>query len=379
MTTSSRRATVTGALPWALPFFVSLLLVPLFVWSVSQGGATPLIVPLAAWLGSWLADLVAGHNRANADPATPTAAMALHRALTIIWWPLQTGMLLWALIYITYGPDIGLGTKLASFAALGIIAGTIGIVYAHELMHQPCKLERWCADLLLASVLYSHFRSEHLLVHHVHVGTPKDPVTAPYGEGFWRFYMRVLPASLRSAWAAEAARLNKSGRQTLDARNPFWRYWTLQVAYLLVVLVIAGWPGLFFFAIQASVAVWQLELINYIEHYGLTRKLQDDGTYERQGAHHSWDGSQRATNWLLINLQRHSDHHIHPNRRYPVLQHLGRDQAPQLPFGYAAMGILALMPHLWRKRMNPRVKAWRAKYYPEIADWRPYNRRAFRS
>ena len=156
--------------------------------------------------------------------------------------------------------------------------------------------------------------------------------------------------------------------------NPFWRYAVLQGVMLLLAIIIGGWAGLGLFLFQAIVAMWQLELVNYVEHYGLTRKKLPNGKYERQDAHHSWDSAQRVSNWLLINLQRHSDHHIHPARRYPLLQHVPASQAPQLPYGYAIMGMLALFPNRWRRKMNPRVKRWRALYYPEIADWRPYNR-----
>ena len=379
MTTATQNPRGFAKLPAALPFFGAFLLIPLFIWCVRQGGAAPLLVPLMAWYSTPLLDAAFGKNTQSADPETPVSAMTAHRLVTLIWWPAQVALLIWALIYTTNTPGISAGAALATFFALGAMSGTIGIVFSHELLHQPSKIERWVADLQLASVLYSHFRSEHLLVHHQHVGTPRDTVTAPYGEGFWRFFMRVVPQGLKSAWRAETSRLHKSDRQSLDGKNPFWRYWGLQMIYVLAAITLGGWFGLGLFVFQAFVAIWQLEVINYIEHYGLTRKKLGAGRYERQASHHSWDNANRATNWFLINLQRHSDHHMHPNRRYPVLQHAGAQSAPQLPCGYAVMGFLALVPPLWRKRMNPRVKRWRAMYYPEITDWTPYNRRQFRA
>jgi alkane 1-monooxygenase len=124
--------------------------------------------------------------------------------------------------------------------------------------------------------------------------------------------------------------------------------------------------------VQAFTAMWQLELVNYVEHYGLTRKHLGDGKYEHVLPRHSWNASQLASNWLLINLQRHSDHHYKPDRRFPLLQTYDEDDAPQLPYGYPVMTAVAMIPPVWRRVMNPRVRAWRKKHYPEIKDWTPY-------
>ncbi|MCX8507632.1 MAG: fatty acid desaturase, partial [Rhodobacteraceae bacterium] len=124
----------------------------------------------------------------------------------------------------------------------------------------------------------------------------------------------------------------------------------------------------------AMVAIWQLELTDYIEHYGLSRKYLGDGKYEPVKPRHSWNAAHKATNWFLINLQRHSDHHYKPDRRFPLLQTYGEDEAPQLPFGYPGMTSMALIPPLWFRVMNPRVRAWRRQFYPEITDWTPYKK-----
>ena len=215
---------------------------------------------------------------------------------------------------------MGPAREWALFAALGILSGTIGINYAHELMHQRNRAERWLGDILLAMVLYSHFRSEHLLVHHRYVGTPRDPVTARYGEGFWRFLPRVLRQNRSRRSGPRPRLLARAGRPWWDRRNPFWRYAALQAGFAALALAIGGWWGLFLFATQAFWAVVQLELVNYVEHYGLTRRHLGGGRYEPVLPHHSWNADHRASNWLLINLQRHSDHHVKPDRRFPLLQ-----------------------------------------------------------
>ena len=157
-----------------------------------------------------------------------------------------------------------------------------------------------------------------------------------------------------------------------DKSNPFWLYAGLQVGMLALAFIIGGWAGVGLFLFQAFVAIWQLELVNYVEHYGLTRKHLGDGKYEHVQPRHSWNASQKASNWLLINLQRHSDHHYKPDRRFPLLQTYGQDDAPQLPYGYPVMTMAAMIPPVYLRMMNPRVRKWRAMYYPEINDWSRY-------
>lgn len=125
-------------------------------------------------------------------------------------------------------------------AATGIITGGVGIVYAHEMIHQKDKLERDLGDALLAMVLYGHFRTKHILIHHRYVGTPNDPVTARYNEGFHRFIFRLLPEELIASWRLEAARLTKRELPLWDKSNPFWRYIGWPLGFLLFAAVIGG-------------------------------------------------------------------------------------------------------------------------------------------
>ena len=357
----------------ALPFWLSLSLIPILVIAALHGGWTLLLMPLATWWLFMVIDVLLGRKTSNPDPDTDEDEMFWHTKITTLWFPIQFCLIFGALIWITVTDHLTGFEEYLLFFGVGVASGTIGINYSHELMHQKSREERWLADLLLASVLYSHFRSEHLLVHHRYVGTPRDPVTARYGEGFYRFFLRVLGGCFRSAFRAEAAMLRRKGLPVRDFSNPFWRYAGLQLGFLLLALVIGGWWGLFLFTVQAFTAIWQLELVNYVEHYGLTRKHLGEGKYEPVRPHHSWNADHRASNWLLINLQRHSDHHYKPDRRFPVLQTYDTDEAPQLPFSYPLMTLLALIPGKWRSFMNPRVRAWRGAYYPEIDDWSAYN------
>ncbi len=356
----------------ALPFWISLLLLPLVWFAATKGGWAILILPIGVSALFALIDRFAGVNPANPDLDATEADLFWYRAITLIWTPLQFIMIFWALWYVTRAPHLGALEQWGLFLSIGVISGAVGIVYAHELMHQKPISERTLGDLLMCMTLYGHFRSEHLLVHHRYVGTPRDPVTARYNEGFHRFFPRVLWQCLISAFKAEKAMLARKGLPWWHRTNPFWRYWAMEGSFVILAALIGGWWGVFLFATQAFFAIWYLELVNYVEHYGLTRKHLGNGKYEHVKPHHSWNSAHKVSNWLLINLQRHSDHHYKPDRRFPLLQTYADNEAPQLPSGYPMMTVAAMIPPLWRRMMNPRVRKWRAMYYPEITDWTPY-------
>jgi len=348
----------------ALPFWLSLGTLPLVVIEARFGGWTLILLPTYAWWLMTVLDGILGRNEDQPDTETPESDLFWYRLITLIWFPIQAVAIFGTIWWVTHTDHLSGLEIVALMFGVGVISGTIGIVYAHELFHQKTKLERWLGDLLLATVLYSHFRTEHLLVHHLWVGTPRDAVSARYNEGFHRFFWRVLRESPPSAWRAEALMLKRAGRPLWHASNPFWRYAALQALALIVAFAVGGWMGLGLLALQAFFAVWQLELTN-CEYRG-------EGRYEHVLPRHSWNADHTASNWLLINLQRHSDHHYKPDRRFPLLQTYSAEEAPQLPFGYPAMTALAMVPPLWRRRMNPRVRAWRKQYYPHIEDWTPY-------
>ncbi|MBF9044569.1 alkane 1-monooxygenase [Rhodobacterales bacterium HKCCE4037] len=367
-------STAMAKLHRALPFWMSFLLIPIVIFMATQGGWWLLLMPFTTWWLFSVLDHFAGLELENADTSTADEQLYWYRLITLLWPPLQIVTLFGTIAYAVRADHLS-GVELWGLSfGLGIMTGTIGINYSHELMHQKSKLERWLGDLLLASVLYSHFRSEHLLVHHRYVGTRRDPVTARYNEGFHRFFPRVLRESLLSSWNAEKAMLARRNLPVLDGSNPFWRYLALQAGALALAFLVGGWIGLLMFLNQAFVAIWQLELTNYVEHYGLTRKYLGHGKYEHVQPRHSWNAAQKASNWLLINLQRHSDHHYKPDRRFPLLQNYTEAEAPQLPYGYPVMTVAAMMPPLWKKVMNKRVKRWREMYYPEITEWHAYNK-----
>lgn len=365
--------TIPQERPSAWPYWLTMTFVPLVVLAVLQGGWTILLIPIYGWVLMPLLDMVLGKDLRNPDPETPDAELFWFRLLTWIWFPVQFLLVFGTLWYLT---QVGQRTTLETLGimfGIGVTTGTVGIVYAHELFHKPHWAERNLGDLLMALVLYGHFRTEHLLVHHPYVGTPRDTVTARYNEGFHRTFFRVLTQGPGSAWRAEKKMLARKGLSPWHLSNPIWKYATLQLMFLALAFVIGGWIGVGLFAFQAFIAVWQLELTNYVEHYGLTRKHLGEGKYEPVRLHHSWDSAHRVSGLLLINLQRHADHHVHPMRRFPLLQVYDPKQVPQLPTGYPPMTALAMIPPVWRRVFNPKVRAWRRQFYPEITDWAPYN------
>lgn len=276
------------------------------------------------------------------------------KAVTWAWVPVQLGLLIWVLAVAATGRLTPF--ELAGAAlSVGATTGTIGITFAHELVHRRQPFERALGEILLASVSYTHFAIEHVHGHHRHVATPHDPATARLGESFYRFLPRTVVGSVTSAWRLECERLTRRAHGVWSPANRMLRYGATQAALYPSVWWIFGGAGLAAFAGQAVTAFMLLEVINYIEHYGLMRKEIAPGEYERIGPQHSWDSAYRLSNWMLINLARHSDHHLTAAKRYQSLELPAH--APQLPAGYGAMFLLALVPPLWFRVMDPRVDA----------------------
>jgi alkane 1-monooxygenase len=234
----------------------------------------------------------------------------------------------------------------------GILSG-ISINTAHELGHKKTRLERWLALIALAPVAYGHFYVEHNKGHHRRVATPEDPASARMGESFWRFLPRTMIGSLISAWSIEKERLVRRGKGPWTWENENLQGWFLTAVLWGALLAVFGIELLPFLVLQAVLGASLLEAVNYVEHYGLLRQKGPDGRYQRCRPEHSWNNDHVVTNIFLFHLQRHSDHHAHPTRRYQALRHF--DDAPGLPTGYAGMILLAYLPPLWYRMMDPKV------------------------
>lgn len=301
------------------------------------------------------ADILLGDDPSN-PPEEVAAALQRdpwYRWIVLAYLPAQYAVLAWSLWYaathpLTWVQELGLA------ATVGIMTG-VGINAAHELGHKHEKLEHWASKLALAPALYGHFFVEHNWGHHKRVATPEDPASSRLGEGFYRFWARSVPGSVVSAWGIEQRRLRRRGRRVLSPGNRVLQAWSLSAVLVGVAVALGGPELLPFLLVQAVVGFSLLEAVNYVEHYGLRRQRDASGRYERVTPRHSWNNNHVVTNLLLYQLQRHSDHHENPARRFVALRHV--PEAPQLPAGYAAMILLALIPPAWRRVMDPRLAA----------------------
>ena len=352
----------TPAIFFVLPF----LFIPLVIISWMLGGISIALIPLYGYFSISLLDFIFGSAE-----QTKIDYKDDKRYSVILWiWPVvQFFLIFGSITTICNSNEWDLLEGILLMISLGIITGAIGITFAHELMHKKSKVERTLCDFLLGMVFYGHFRTEHLLVHHRFVGTKNDAVTARFNESFYRFFIRVLPGCYISAWKVERERLLKRGKNVFSLKNPFWIYFGSILFFITISFIIGGLFGILLFIIQAIIAIIHLEVVNYIEHYGLSRKLLNNGKYEITKPHHSWNANQTVSNLFLINLQKHSDHHYNPSKSYQLLNAFDSNAAPQLPFGYPIMVMLSLFPNFWKKVMNPKVKDWRKKFYPEVSDW----------
>lgn len=236
--------------------------------------------------------------------------------------------------------------------SLGVSNG-IAIANAHELGHKRESLEKWLAKIALAPTFYGHFFIEHNRGHHVRVSTPEDPASSRLGENFFAFLPRTVVGSLTSAWELESKRFARQQKSPFTIKNDLINAWAMSVVLFAALLAIFGLGITPYLLIQAVFGFSMLEVVNYIEHYGLKRQKKEDGRYERCQPSHSWNSNLVASNVFLYHLQRHSDHHAHPLRRYQALRHF--EEAPELPAGYAGMIVLAYLPPVWKRVMDHRV------------------------
>jgi alkane 1-monooxygenase len=301
-----------------------------------------------------LGDRLVGPSRVDDDEvdARPRESR-IHDLWLELWAPMQLALLGWTMVQIHTLPPVGhewLGLGLS----MGLVTGAGGINVAHELMHRSKLAHRGLGELLMTSVFYAHFCVEHVLGHHKHVATPRDPATSRRGEWLYAFWVRAIAQSVPSAWRLEARRAAKHGiAWTLRDRR--LRMALTQTALAGGLLWFFGLQGFAFYAGQALFGVLLLETVDYIEHYGLQRRELSPGRYERVQPHHSWNSSHVVSSAHLFQLPRHSDHHANASRPYHRLRTLP-GEAPLLPAGYPAMMLTALVPPLFFRWVDPLVE-----------------------
>ncbi|MEZ5380700.1 MAG: alkane 1-monooxygenase [Microthrixaceae bacterium] len=346
-------------------------------------GARDLVSLTGSSLGWWLGvfwivalipllDAVFGEDRSN-PPEWAVQSLTddrYYRWCTYLFLPLQYFGLV-AATHIVATRDLNWFEWLGFSLTVGTVAG-VAINTAHELGHKSDRVERALARVALAQSGYGHFYIEHNRGHHNRVATPEDPASSRLGESLYEFLPRTVIGSLRSAWELEAKGLRHRGQRVIGPHNGILVSWSLTVALFASLTAWFGWKVLPFLVAQAVFGFLLLEVVNYVEHYGLLRQKTETGRYERCRPEHSWNSNHIGSNLVLYNLERHSDHHAHPTRRYQALRHF--DEAPQLPNGYGGMITLATIPPLWRRVMDHRVLALydgdasRANLHPRVRE-----------
>jgi len=343
---------------WLLSAALPLLPIPF--WALADAfGLSPLwwIGPIAVWVVIPVVDVVLGKDGNNPpDWAVPQLENDhWYRQVTYLYLPGQFASLLYAMYLLTQRPDLSWVDRIGITITIGMITG-ISVAAAHELGHKKEHIERWLAKFALAPSCYGHFFIEHNRGHHVRVATPEDPASSRLGENLWMFLPRTSVGGIRSAFELERTRLQRLGKRSFSPRNDVWNAYALSLVLIAVLVALFGPMVLPYFLAQAAFgALVMFEAVNYLEHYGLARQKLPSGRYERVSPQHSWNSNNKVTNIFLFHLQRHSDHHANPTRRYQALRAL--DGAPELPCGYAGMLLLAYVPPLWRRVMDPRVLA----------------------
>ncbi len=338
---------------------------------------TPALPLLAVWLGyrtgahnlfAWLtvaevyvlipiADALIGQDRSNPgdDDIDRLLNDRWYKFLLLACVPMMIFLLGYGgYVYATW--DLNLAGQAGWIVSIGIVSGVLAINAAHELVHKASRFQQFCGGLLMSMVCYPGFKIEHVRGHHVHVSTPRDASSSRYNQSLYHFLPRAYYHNFRNAWRLEADRLQYRGYSAFSWRNELVWWYLLSLAIAGGFYFTLGIPGLAYFLLQSFTAVTFLEIVNYLEHYGLERRRLENGRYERTTHLHSWNSNFLLTNLLLFQLQRHSDHHENPRREYQLLRHY--EDSPQLPAGYATMMLLTLVPPLWRRVMNPRVEAF---------------------
>lgn len=342
---------------WLLSLLPALIPPGFYAVMLATGNPLWSLGPLLfIFVGIPLIDVIVGEDRAN-PPEEVVEALSADRFYTRLLWAAVAGSYLSFAIslWVFAAAPLPVWAMIAVAASAGVISGE-ALTVGHELGHRGDRVSRVLAQAINGLSWYGHFTQEHNGGHHVEVATPEDSASARYGESLWRFALREIPHGLRRGWALEAARLEKRGRPVWSTDNRILQSWAISAAILIAAVAAFGWIVLPFFLLHNPLAWLQLTMANYVEHYGLKRARRPDGRYEPCRPHHSWNTNHVFSNLILFHLQRHSDHHANPRRPYQALRHY--EDLPHLPSGYPGSFVLAAIPPLWFRVMNPKVMAW---------------------
>ena len=339
-------------------------------------------MPIGAYLGGWgyylpllllyvfhpIVDRLGGENAFD-EPTSKSESFFFDLPLWIFV-PIYLGVLTWGMFDFVDSAR-GVFERIGLILGAGVIGASCGITMAHELIHRRRYWERGLGVTLFGAVSYMPFRLTHVYWHHPYVATNLDPASAPEGMSVYRFWLRALRGTFSQAWLIERERLRRQGNDLHFWENRVTHYFVIQVIVMALIMRWWGPLGLAYFLGQGVIAILMLETINYVEHYGLVRLVDEHGRPEPVTDRHSWDATFRFSNWYLFNLGRHAHHHMAPATHYEQLK-LSKG-SPKMPYGYSTMFLLALFPPLWRSVMHPRIRAY--EHFRENDDHPPRSRR----
>lgn len=349
-------------------FFTAFIIPALVITGYYLGGLWNFLTLFQVFIMIPLIDHLAGTNPGNVpeNKLNEVANDFFYRFITYTWTWFQLTFIVWACYVVSIGNLTNWYEWVGFTLGASLVTGGIGITVAHELGHKKSFIERLYSKLILMTVGYMHFYIEHNRGHHVKVATPEDPATAAKDESFYAFWVKSVFKGWFHAWELENERMKKAGKPWFSVDNSMIWFSFLPVLFVAVLTLFFSvytsrivWEVPVFMTVQSILAFSLLELVNYVEHYGILRKELSPGRYERVNPTHSWNSSHLLSNFFLFQLQRHSDHHDNAIKRYQVLDH--DDESPQLPAGYPTMILIALIPPLWFSIMNPRLEKWHGK------------------
>lgn len=353
--------------------YLGVFIAPLLPYWGLRLASSPELYNLWAWFGIFVAlgALPAIDHIIGKDDANPTESQIeelqnnhYYKWLVILIIPAQLFLLLYGAYAFSSIGRFNLWGQIGWIFSNGMCSATLAINAAHELIHKPSRTEQIVGSFLLATVCNTGFKIDHIRGHHVNLATPKDAYSASLNQSFYNYLLKTGHHIIFYPWKLEKRRLNRAGHCTFSWRNELFYGWAASAILLIIFYAFFGLKGLIFFLAQSAVAWFILQGINYIQHYGLIRRNLGPEAYEHPAPAHAWNSNYWLTNIILLHLPRHPDHHVHPRRSFQALQHI--EESPQMPSGYAAMFLLALMPPLWFKVMNPRVLAYQGAGLAEV-------------
>ncbi len=345
--------------------YVSIFIAPLIgIVSLTYNGWLAWALPLYAFGFIPLADYFAPASEKNMSAAEEEIAKndPIYDWLLYSIIPVHYATLVY-FFYVMGQPGLSTADMIAKVFTMGIGCSIFGINVAHELGHRAKKSEKMMSKMLLLTSMYMHFFIEHNRGHHKNVSTDDDPASSRLNEPLYTFLFRSVVFSYVSAWNLENTRLRKKGIALLSFNNEMIRFSLIQVAFVALIFVLWGATITMYFLIAATIGFLLLEVVNYIEHYGLRRKKLENGRWSKVTQHHSWNSNYALGRIMLFELTRHSDHHYKASRKYQVLRHF--DDSPQMPFGYPAMMLISLVPPLFFKIMNKQIEEYQLNLLQE--------------